>query len=96
MGYREQRRHRRVSMNCVVEISHATFGTKRVRSLDFSDSGIYIELQPDEIPPCGTIVRGQVQGLSGEAPYLDMQVVRVDDGGIGLQFVKPEDKNKLH
>ncbi len=96
MSEQEQRRHRRVNMNCLVQISHPSFGTKLVRAKDFSDSGIYLELQRNEIPPLGTIVKGQVQGLNGEAPRLDMEVVRADDSGIGLRFIDPADRKKLH
>ena len=96
MGLREQRRHRRVTMNCVVAISHASFGTKIVQAKDFSDSGIFLMIDTDEIPPIGTIVKGQVQGLKGEAPSLEMEVVRTEQNGIGLRFVNPEDKQKLH
>jgi len=93
----EQRRRRRVNLNCLVQISHPTFGTKIVRAKDFSDLGLFLLLEPEEIPPLGTIVDGQVQGLHGEdAPRLAMEVVRVDHNGIGLQFLNPNDKNRLH
>lgn len=96
MGLRENRRHRRIYMNCQVQISHPSFGTHLVQAKDFSDSGIFLMLKDQELPPLGTIVKGQVQGLNGDAPELDMEVVRAERGGVGLRFVNPEDEKKLH
>ncbi len=39
------------------------------------------------MPPLGSIVQGQVQGLMAEAPVVDMEIVRVEPGGLGLKFV---------
>jgi hypothetical protein len=94
MGLQEQRRHRRVNLNCLVEISHPRYGTRLLQAKDFSDSGIYVILPDNRLPPIGTIVKGQVQGLNGEAPKIDMEIVRTDKGGMGLRFVKPEDKKE--
>ena len=96
MGLPEQRRNRRIYMNCLVQISHPEFGTRLVQAKDFSDTGIFLMMQAEQLPPVGTIVKGQVQGMSEEAPIIDMEVVRSDQGGVGLRFCNPEDEKKLH
>ncbi len=96
MGLREQRRNRRVYLNCLVKISHPDIGTRLVQAKDFSDTGIFLMMKEDQLPPLGTVVKGQVQGMSEEAPVIDMEVVRSDQGGVGLRFCNPEDEKKLH
>lgn len=96
MGTPEQRRNRRVYLNCMVQISHPDIGTRLVQAKDFSDTGIFLMVKEDLLPPIGTVVKGQVQGLTEEAPVLDMEVVRAAQGGVGLRFCNPDDEKKLH
>ncbi len=91
---REQRRHRRIYMNCKIQISHPEFGSRLVEMRDFSDSGVFVSMDADQLPDIGTIVKGQVQGMEGDAPILDMEVVRSEHGGVGLRFC--EDPDTLH
>ena len=87
-GLKENRRHRRVSLKCRVEINHPLLGKHVVEMKDFSDSGIFLYMEADKFPPLGTIVKGQVLGMQGdEAPVVDMEVVRIEKSGIGLRFV---------
>lgn len=83
----ENRRYPRIPVRCRVLISHDSFGELMVQTRDISDGGIFIVTNPDDMPPVGTQVRGQVQGMLMDAPIVDMQIVRVEQGGLGLKFV---------
>lgn len=94
-GLKENRRHRRVSLKCQVEINHPIIGKHVVEMKDFSDSGIFLYMEPDKFPPVGTLIKGQVIGMQGDdAPVVEMEVVRIEKSGIGLRFV--DDKAPLH
>lgn len=87
MGTEEQRRDRRTLFACRIKISHPQLGERIVSTRDISDGGVFILLDKNEVPPIGSIVQGQVQGLTDDAPILDMEVVRIEDEGIGLRFL---------
>ncbi len=83
----DQRRHIRTPFSCRIKIIHESVGELLVKTRDISDGGVFVVLEPDQIPPVGTVVQGQVQGLMDDAPVLSMQVVRVEPGGVGLRFL---------
>ncbi len=87
---RDKRRHIRTPLQCKIKITHSDVGEKIVKTRDISDGGVFVVLDPRDIPPIGTIVTGQVQGLMDDAPILDMEVVRVEPEGVGLQFINVE------
>ena len=84
---KDKRQYIRTPLQCKIKIIHDSFGEVIVKTLDISDGGVYVALASDKIPPVGTIVKGQVQGLMDDAPIVDMEVMRVDAGGIGLRFI---------
>lgn len=84
---KDKRIHIRTPLQCKIKISHPTLGDIIVKTLDISDGGIFIALDPDMIPAVGTIVTGQVQGLMEDAPVLQMEVMRIESGGVGLRFI---------
>lgn len=85
---KENRRHRRVAMKCRVEINDSVIGSHIVELQDFSDSGVFLCIDKKHRLAIGSLIQGQVQGLTGdEAPILQMEVVRVEPKGIGLQFI---------
>ncbi len=88
----DQRKHIRTSLQCKIKISHPAVGEKIVKTRDVSDGGVFVVLDPDQIPPIGSIVTGQVQGLMDDAPILEMEVVRVEPSGIGLRFLNQENE----
>jgi hypothetical protein len=51
---------------------------------------VFVVLEPEQIPPVGSVVTGQVQGMMEDAPTLDMEVVRVEPSGVGLTFINLE------
>lgn len=74
-------------MKARVKVSHPSIGEIVVNTRDISDGGVFLITEDIEMPPVGTIVTGQVQGLVGDAPILKMEIVRVEPSGVGLRFV---------
>ena len=87
MSTKDKRRHIRTPLACRIKITHESMGEIIVKTRDISDGGVFVVLEPDQVPPVGTHVTGQVQGLMDEAPILEMEVVRVEPAGVGLKFV---------
>lgn len=87
---KDKRKHIRTPLRCNIKISHKSFGEIIVKTLDISDGGIFVAWELDKTPPIGTIITGQVQGLMEDAPILEMEVMRVESGGIGLRFISVE------
>lgn len=87
----EKRKHIRTPFACRIKITHESVGELIVKTRDISDGGVFVVLEPDQIPPVGTHVIGQVQGMMDDAPILEMEVVRIESGGVGLRFVNLDD-----
>lgn len=88
---RDLRSHPRIPMKCTIKIQHASVGEMMVQTRDISDGGVFIITPDQNIPPLGSIVIGQVQGMGEDAPVLKMQVVREEPVGLGLKFLSSED-----
>jgi hypothetical protein len=86
----EKRKHVRTPFVCRIKITHESVGELTVKTRDISDGGVFVVLEPEQIPPVGTIVTGQVQGLLDDAPVLQMEVVRMEPSGVGLRFMEEE------
>jgi c-di-GMP-binding flagellar brake protein YcgR len=86
MSSNDKRRHIRTPLACRIKIAHDNSEIV-VKTRDISDGGVFVVLEPDQVPPIGTHVTGQVQGLMDDAPVLEMEVVRVEPSGVGLRFV---------
>lgn len=84
-----KRRHIRTPLTCRIKVTYDN-QEMLVKTRDISDGGVFIVLDPEQVPPVGAIVTGQVQGMMEDAPILDMEVVRVEPAGVGLKFVNPE------
>lgn len=87
MSSNDKRRHLRTPLACRIKIIQGGVGELIVKTRDISDGGVFVVLDPEQVPPVGTHVTGQVQGLMDDAPILDMEVVRVEPSGVGLRFV---------
>lgn len=74
-------------MKCQVKVSHPAIGEILVNTRDISDGGVFILTEDIEMPPMGTILMGQVQGMPVEAPIVKMQIVRIEPSGVGLKFI---------
>ena len=84
---KDKRRHIRTPLACRIKVIHDQ-NEMIVKTRDISDGGVFIVLEPDQVPPIGTKVTGQVQGLMDDAPILEMEVVRVEPSGVGLRFLQ--------
>ncbi len=88
MGTTENRRiHPRHPVRVDIKITHHSFGEKIVKTKNLSDGGLFIIVEPTEMPPIGEVVLGQVQGAAQDLPVLQMEIVRVEENGLGLRFV---------
>ena len=90
MSSKDKRRHVRTAFACRIKITHDSVGELVVKTRDISDGGVFVVLESEHIPPIGTLLSGQVQGLMDDAPILQMEVVRVEPLGVGLRFVQDE------
>lgn len=71
-----------------IRISGAGITTTIAKTRDISDSGVFVLIDAENLPAVGSVVQGQVLDLPmGEGPLVTMEVVRVEAGGIGLQFI---------
>lgn len=85
---RDQRQHIRTKLTSNVRMTHSDIGTIEVKTRDISDGGIYILSKITNLPPVGSEVQVQLMDTPFEAPILDMKIVRLEDDGIGLQFIE--------
>lgn len=84
----DNKRHdQRTPMKVQVRVSHPSIGVIIVPTRDISDGGIFLLTEDIDVPPIGTIVEGQVQGMEIEGPILKLEIVRMEPSGIGLKFV---------
>lgn len=85
----EERSSPRIPMKARVKVSHPSIGEVLVDTRDISDGGVFLLTEDIEIdmPPLGTIVEGQVQGMAEAAPVLKMEIVRAEPAGLGLRFI---------
>lgn len=91
MSTKDKRRFIRTPLACRIKVTHE--GSEMiVKTRDISDGGVFVVLEPDQVPPIGSQVTGQVQGLMDDAPILEMEVVRVEPTGVGLRFINLEDE----
>ncbi|GGY87331.1 PilZ domain-containing protein [Cellvibrio zantedeschiae] len=90
MSSKDKRRHIRTPLACRIKVTHGS-EEMIVKTRDISDGGVFVVLEPDQVPPVGTQVTGQVQGLMDDAPILEMEVVRVEPEGVGLRFINLDD-----
>jgi len=83
----DNRNDLRTPMKCQVKVSHDSIDDILVNTRDISDGGIFLLTENIDMPPIGTIVQGQVQGMGMVAPILKMKIVRIEPAGIGLKFI---------
>lgn len=83
----ENREGIRTAFACRIKIWHESIDEVVVKTRDISDSGVFILTEPATMPGVGEVVTGQVQGMMADAPILNMEIVRVEAGGLGLRFI---------
>lgn len=78
----------RTKLRADVKLSHPAVGDVDLHTGDISDSGAYILAEGHPMPDIGECVSVQVQGMgAGDAPLVKMRIVRIDNKGIGLEFI---------
>ena len=83
----DQRHDHRTPMKVQVKVCHPSIGEVVVQTRDISDSGIFLLTEHISVPPIGTVVEGQVQGMDIAGPILKLEIVRMEPEGIGLKFI---------
>ncbi len=72
-----------------IRIIHRSLGAMEAETKDISDHGVYLMFDQSPRPAIGDVVKAQVLDLPfGEAPLLQLQVVRTDVTGLGLRFLR--------
>lgn len=82
-----KRIHPRTALRCKFKIWNGSIGEMMVTTRDISDGGLFLILESPVSLPAGTRCQGQVQGLMADAPVVELEVVRVEPGGVGLKFI---------
>ena len=87
---RERRRHKRVEVDFWASLSHPLLGTITCSIQDMSVSGVSIKLDEDlkffVMMELDVKIRGE--GWDDSMPALPVQVTRVDERNIGLEFIE--------
>lgn len=83
------RQHPRTGLRVRINLTHKCVGDVSVYTDNMSDGGVFILSEGKYLPDMGEIVRIQVQDLPVDAaPQLRARVVRVDQAGIGVEFLE--------
>lgn len=91
MKEKGKRKTVRTKLRAEVKFSHPDVGELKLHTGDISDGGAYIFSEGNEIPKVGEVVKVQVQGIGGgEAPIVEMRIVRLDNDGMGLEFIRED------
>lgn len=86
----DRREHQRIALRVDIKISHPDIGEKIVKTKNFSEGGLFVLIEPSDLPAVGELVDGQVQGTTEDAPVVKMKIIRVANDGVGLQYVNTE------
>jgi len=89
---KENRRDERFPITVEVEVLIPGFWKKRkriLRTIDMSNSGVFLECDEKSCPPVGTKLEVRISGtVGGEAPPLvQAKVVRVTRNGMAVVFL---------
>lgn len=89
---RDLRSTPRTRLRAEVKVRLPNAGEITTHTRDISDSGAFVcALGAGDDIALGDVVEVQVQGLpGGEAPVVRMRIIRLDEEGMGLEFVTDE------
>lgn len=89
----ERREHPRIQLPLLVELTHASIGSKHCVARDISEGGVFVQLDVAADAPAitkGATVKLTLQNPntidSQPTPTVEMQVRRVEEKGLGLSF----------
>jgi hypothetical protein len=86
----EQRAHPRVQLPLLVELQHPALGKRRCTARDISEGGIFVNIDDHPITSGAKLkltLLNPNQVDQQPTPTVDMTVTRVENDGLGLQFV---------
>jgi len=81
----DKRKHERTDLSVEVRLFHDSFGEIDAKTRDLSDGGVYVWTQNIPLPPIGSVMRVQVQGVD-DAPIVTMKIMRKESEGAGLMY----------
>lgn len=83
----EKRRAVRTPFKSRIRIKHDSLGSVETITRDVSDTGVFLHLEGKFDLGLGDVIEAQVLGLpGGDAPVLELEVMRLDEDGVGLKF----------
>ena len=88
----EKRLHSRIPLQIEIKISHPDIGEKVLVTKDFSEGGLFVIIDPVDLPGIGEVVMGQVQDAERDMPIVKMEIVRVEENGWGLRYINNGNK----
>lgn len=79
----------RTPIRLKLRVVHPELGEHILQSRDVSDTGVFLIDENHILSKPGLILEGQVLDAPGseKAPTVKMEVVRIEDSGIGLRFI---------
>lgn len=86
----EQRKHPRIQLPLLVELQHPAVGHRRCVARDISEGGVYLEFRDERIGVGAKLKLRVINPNSVDAsptPTVELEVRRVDDQGMGLEFL---------
>lgn len=85
-----RRQYLRTAADAIVEMTHPSFGTIKVKASDLSDGGIAVHMGSHFPPPVGTVVKVIIKRHTGaiNSEPVEMTVVHVSpkEQLVGLMF----------
>jgi len=81
----EKRQHERTALSVDVRLSHESFGEIDAKTRDLSDGGVYVWTEGILLPPAGSVIQVQVQGIP-DAAIVPMKIMRKESEGAGLMY----------
>lgn len=95
----EKRRHPRIRLPLLVELQHPAFGRRRCTARDISEGGLYVEIAEHPIRAGAKLkltLLNPNQVDHQPTPTVDMTVTRVEEDGIGLEFLNRTGRHLWH
>lgn len=79
----------RTPIGLSLKVKHPELGEHTLLSRNVSDTGVFLFDKEHAVSKPGLILEVRVQGAPGaeDAPTVKMEVVRVEESGIGLRFI---------
>ena len=90
---KEDRKSQRINIAMQVEVTHHSVGTQVFEAKDISGTGIFLKTAALPNLEKGAILNAHILELGERArgPDVAMQVVHINEDGIGLKIVKQDD-----